>query len=65
MSGHIITTADDYKYLRRKYAVKSVYLKCALFRDGCKQRQNWIGIHSWLPRAMFITKLHEVAFGNL
>ena len=36
MSGHILTTADGHKYLRRKYAVNSVYLKCALFRDGCK-----------------------------
>ena len=36
MSGHILTTADGHKYLKRKYTVKSVYLKCALFRDGCK-----------------------------
>ena len=36
MSGHILTTADGHKYLKRKYTVKSVYIKCPLFRDGCK-----------------------------
>ena len=36
MNGHVLTTADGHKYLRRKYAVNSVYLKCALFRNGCK-----------------------------
>ena len=36
MSGHILTTAVGHKYLSRKYAVNAVYLKCALFRDGCK-----------------------------
>ena len=35
-TGQVLTTADSHKYLRRKYTDNVVYLKCALFRDGCR-----------------------------
>ena len=34
-SGQILTASDGHKYLRRKFTDNAVYLKCALFRDGC------------------------------
>ena len=35
-SGHIVISPDGHKYIRREYTETAVYLKCALFRDGCK-----------------------------
>ena len=35
-NGQNVIAADGHKYIRRKYTETAVYLKCALFRDGCK-----------------------------
>ena len=35
-NGQIVIAADGHKYIIRKYTETAVYLKCALFRDGCK-----------------------------
>ena len=39
-NGQIVIAADGHKYIRRKYTETAVYLKCALFRDGCKATAN-------------------------
>ena len=34
--GNVVTTTDGYKYVQSKVTEKYIYLKCAIFRDGCK-----------------------------
>ena len=34
--GAVLTTTDGHKYLRCKVKENKTYLKCVLFRDGCK-----------------------------
>ena len=34
--GKVFSTVDGHKYVRSKISEKYIYLKCGLFRDGCK-----------------------------
>ena len=34
--GNVVTTTDGYKYVQSKVTEKYIYLKCAIFRGGCK-----------------------------
>ena len=34
--GKVITTSDSHKYVHSKITPDYVYLKCAIFRTGCK-----------------------------
>ena len=34
--GNVVTTTDGYKYVQPKVTEKYIYLKCAIFRGGCK-----------------------------
>ena len=35
-TGRVLTTTDGHKYLKCKVKENKTYLKCVLFRDGCK-----------------------------
>ena len=35
-SGQVLTSTNEHKYVKRKVTETTVYLRCALFRDGCK-----------------------------
>ena len=34
--GNILTSTDGHKYVQSKLTEKYIYLKCAIFRSGCK-----------------------------
>ena len=34
--SNVFTSADGFKYVQSKIIENSVYLKCAIFRNGCK-----------------------------
>ena len=34
--GKIYTTSDGHKFINSKICEKLIYLKCAIFRSGCK-----------------------------
>ena len=34
--GNVFTTPDGFKYVQTKFTESYVYLKCAIFRGGCK-----------------------------
>ena len=34
--GNVFTTVDGYKYVQSKITENYIYLKCAIFRGGCK-----------------------------
>ena len=35
--GNVFTSADGYKYVQSKNTKNYIYLKCAIFRSGCKR----------------------------
>ena len=35
-TGKVFTTTDEHKYLKCKVKENKAYLKCVLFRNGCK-----------------------------
>ena len=56
--GRVYTTTDENKYIKSKIVVGHIYLKCVLFRSGCKVLVDWISRPIWLHHSNSLIPLN-------